>query len=133
MPYTINYTIYEDFLKVELEGSYPLNKFKEISNDIDKALAEYNLSKTLVDLRKFVGRFGVFDGVRHIENFPEESRYRKFAILDLEYNKHNNDFFENASYNRGFSVLFFYDEAKALKWLEVGTPENAGKTVVKEI
>ncbi len=124
MKYRINFQISGDFLKVELSGNYPLDKFKEISGDIDKVIDENGISKVLVDLRSFEGRFGVFDGITHIENFREESKLLQFAILDMPMNKEKNDFFENASFNRGYKVLFFYSEIVAKKWLGV---ENAGE------
>jgi hypothetical protein len=133
MKYTINYRISGDFLTVELEGSYPLEKFRDISALIDTIIDSNNINKILVDLRNFKGRFGVFDGLNHIEKFREESRFLKFAILDLPENKQPNDFFENASYNRGFTLLFFYDEAEARKWLQVEDYAPAEKNQVKEI
>jgi hypothetical protein len=117
--YKLEFVVSGNFLKVILSGTHPVERFREISEQIDKAVAENNIGRILVDMRKFTGRFGVFDGIRHIENFPEQSKYVKFAILDVEKNKQSNDFFENASYNRGFSLLFFYSEEDALKWLEV--------------
>jgi hypothetical protein len=117
--YTINYKISGNFLKVELSGSYPLEKFKEISSDIDSVIDSNGIRKIMVDLRDFKGRFGVFDGLNHIEKFRDESRFLKFAILDNDENKEKNDFFENASHNRGYNLLFFYDEAEAKKWLQV--------------
>ncbi len=131
MGYKINYHIKSDFLKVELSGNYPLEKFAEISNDMDRVIDENGISKILVDLRKFEGRFGVFDGLQKIENFREESKFLLFAILDIPENKSNNDFFENASHNRGYKLLFFYDEAEAIKWLDVKN-EEFEKVMVKE-
>ena len=101
MGYKINYHIKDDFLKVVLYGNYPLEKFSEISKDMDKVIDENEISKILVDLRSFEGRFGVFDGLQNIENFREESKFLQFAILDKIENRSNNDFFENASFNRG--------------------------------
>lgn len=117
--YKINYNIKGDSLYVVLSGNYPLEKFKEISTDMDRVIDENGISKILVDLRTFQGRFGVIDGLQRIENFREESKFLQFAILDIPENKTNNDFFENASFNRGYKLLFFYDEAEAMKWLNV--------------
>ncbi len=131
MGYKINYHINGIFLKAELIGNYPLEKFAEISNDMDRVIDENGISKILVDLRKFEGRFGVFDGLQKIENFREESKFLLFAILDIPENKSNNDFFENASHNRGYKLLFFYDESEAIKWLDVKN-EEFEKVMVKE-
>lgn len=131
MGYKINYHIKGDFLKVVLTGDYPLEKFHEISKDMDRVVDENNISKILVDLRQFNGRFGVFDGLQKIENFREESKFLQFAILDVKENKSNNDFFENASFNRGYKLLFFYDEPEAVKWLNVMN-EEFEKELVKE-
>ncbi len=132
MTYTINYKISGDFLKVELAGKYPLEKFKEISADIDSVIDTNGISKIMVDLRDFIGRFGVFDGLNHIEKFRDESKFLKFAILDNNENKEKNDFFENASHNRGYSLLFFYDETEAKKWLQVDTYPETEKVLVRE-
>lgn len=133
MKYTINYKISKDFLHVILEGSYPLEKFIEINNAIDAVVDANDISKIMVDLRGFKGRFGVFDGVNFIEKTREESRFLKFAILDIPEHKQSNDFFENASYNRGFTLLFFYDEAEAKKWLQVEAYEIPEEVLAKEI
>lgn len=122
--YSLEFSVSGNYLKVILSGIHPVERFSEVSAQIDKVIAENNISRILVDMRKFNGRFGVFDGIRHIEKFPEESKYVKFAILDVEKNKQSNDFFENASYNRGFSLLFFYNEEDAVRWLEVETAPN---------
>ena len=132
MSYKINYSIKGDFLKVHLAGSYPLEKFSEISNDMDRVIDENDISKIMVDLREFGGRFGVFDGLQRIENFREESKFLQFAILDNIANQSNNDFFENASFNRGYKLLFFYDETEALKWLDVVNQNNYDKVMTKE-
>lgn len=131
MGYKINYHIKGDFLKVVLYGNYPLEKFTEISKDMDRVIDENEISKILVDLRAFEGRFGVFDGLQNIENFREESKFLEFAILDKTENRRNNEFFENASFNRGYKLLFFYDEPEALKWLDVKNEEYE-KVLVKE-
>ncbi len=132
MKYVINYNINDDFLKVVLEGEYPVEKFREISADMDKVIDENGISKIMVDLRKFKGRFGVFNGLQEIENFREESKYLQFAIIDVPENKSNNDFFENASFNRGYKLLFFYDEMEAEQWLGVDISSDFKKVLVKE-
>lgn len=132
MKYKINYQIKNDFLRVELTGNYPLEKFKEISGDIDKVIDENDISKVLVDLREFEGRFGVFDGINHIENFREESKFLQFAILDTPDHKEKNDFFENASFNRGYKLLFFYNEDEAFKWLNISNADEFEKVLVRE-
>ena len=132
MKYKINYQIKNDFLRVELSGNYPLEKFKEISADIDKVIDENDVSKVLVDLREFEGRFGVFDGIKHIENFREESKFLQFAILDIPDHKEKNDFFENASFNRGYKLLFFYNEDEAFKWLNIVNADEFEKVLVRE-
>lgn len=133
MSYSISYKITGDFLTVGLSGAYPLDKFSEISKDVDLVVDQNNISKVLVDLREFKGRFGVFDSINHIEKFRNESRFLKFAILDNNENKQGNDFFENASYNRGFTLLFFYDESEAKKWLQVELYSEPQKYFMKEI
>jgi hypothetical protein len=129
--YKINYQIKGDFLKVVLAGNYPIEKFTEISNDMDRVIDEYHVTKILVDLRAFQGRYGVFDGLKRIETFREESKFLHFAILDIKEHKTNNDFFENASFNRGYKLLFFYEESEALNWLDVKNGEFE-KVLVKE-
>ncbi len=74
---------------------------------MDRVIDENGISKILVDLRTFQGRFAVFDGLQRIENFSEESKFLQFAILDIPENKINNDFFKNASFNRGNKLLLF--------------------------
>ncbi len=132
MSYTINYKISGDFLKVELSGSYPLEKFKEISKDIDKVVDENRIGRIMVDLRNFKDRFGVFDGLGHIEKFRDESKLLRYAILDDIANKEKNDFFENASFNRGFNLLFFYEEEQAKKWLQIEAGDQPEKVLVRE-
>ncbi|HMQ80134.1 MAG TPA: hypothetical protein PKE39_13745 [Ignavibacteria bacterium] len=132
MKYTINYHINDDFLKVILDGEYPVEKFREISADMDKVIDENGISRIMVDLRKFSGRFGVFNGLQEIENFREESKYLQFAIIDVPENKSNNDFFENASFNRGYKLLFFYNVEDAEKWLGVDGNVDFEKVLVKE-
>jgi len=132
MKYKINFQMKNDFLRVELSGNYPLEKFKEISADIDKVIDENDISKVLVDLREFEGRFGVFDGINHIENFREESKFLQFAILDIPDHKEKNDFFENASFNRGYKLLFFYNEDEAFKWLNIVNADEFEKVLVRE-
>lgn len=132
MKYQINYQIRADFLKVELKGEYPVEKFREISADMDRVIDENGISNIMVDLRNFRGRFGVFDGLQEIENFREESKFLQFAILDVPENKSNNDFFENASFNRGYKLLFFYNEEDAKKWLGVEGTVDFDRVLVKE-
>lgn len=132
MKYLINYQIRADFLKVELKGEYPVEKFREISADMDRVIDENGISNIMVDLRNFRGRFGVFDGLQEIENFREESKFLQFAILDVPENKSNNDFFENASFNRGYKLLFFYNEEDAKKWLGVEGTVDFDRVLVKE-
>lgn len=132
MNYRINYNISGNFLKAEITGEYPISKFFEISAKMDEVIDANGIDKILVDLRGFIGRYGVFDGLERIENFREESRYLQFAILDRLENKPNNDFFENASFNRGFKLLFFYIEEEAYKWLDVIPGVEYQKTLVKE-
>lgn len=131
MGYKINYHIKGDFLKVVITGYHPLEKFFEISMDMDRVIDENEITRILVDLRGFEGRFGVFNGLQKIENFREESKFLQFAILDNSENRSNNDFFENASFNRGYKLLFFYNEPDALKWLDVKNEEYE-KELVKE-
>ena len=131
MGYKIDYHIKGDFLKVILAGDYPLEKFQEISNDVNRVIDENGIGKVLIDIREFKGRFGVFDGLNTVENFREESKFLNMAILDIPYNKTNNDFFENASQNRGYKLLFFYKEEDAIKWLNV-LNEEFEKVLVKE-
>ena len=132
MGYKIYYKIWGDFLKVELQGEYPLEKFKEVDADIDRVVDSNDIKRLLVDLRKFKGRFGVFDGLNHIEDFRQESKLLQFAILDLPENKSNNDFFENASFNRGYKIMFFYDIKEALKWLQITNDTKPEKELVSE-
>lgn len=132
MKYTINYRIRNDFLRVNLTGEYPAEKFREISADMDRVIDENGISKIMVDLRNFKGRFGVFNGLQEIENFREESKFLQFAIIDIPENKSNNDFFENASFNRGYKLLFFYNEEDAEKWLNVDCNIEFEKVLVKE-
>lgn len=132
MNYRINYNIRGNFLKAEISGEYPMSRFFEISSKMDEVIDANGIDKILVDLRGFVGRYGVFDGLERIENFREESKLLQFAILDKLENKANNDFFENASFNRGFKLLFFYNEVDAMKWLGVSPELEFEKTLVKE-
>jgi hypothetical protein len=132
MKYTINYQIRGDYLRVNLTGEYPVEKFREISADMDKVIDENGISKIMVDLTEFKGRFGVFNGLQEIENFREESKFLQFAIIDIPENKSNNDFFENASFNRGYKLLFFYNEADAEKWLGVNSEIEFEKVLTKE-
>jgi hypothetical protein len=132
LKYRINYKIWDDFLQVELAGSYPLDRFVEIQKDMDEVIDSNNIERILVDLRKFEGRFGVFDGLKEVEQFRPESKMLRFAILDLPDNKKNNDFFENASVNRGYKLIFFYDVAEAKKWLQVENYSDPQKKFVKE-
>lgn len=130
--YKINYKIWDDFLSVALEGNWPLEKFGEIKKDMDSVIDSNGITKILVDLRKFVGRFGVFDGLKEIEGFRPESKMLQFAVVDILENKKNNDFFENASVNRGYKLIFFYDETDAKKWLQVEDFTEPKRVVVKE-
>lgn len=132
MSYTISFKVSGDFLKAELTGSYPMEKFRDISSKIDTVIDANGISKILVDLRNFSGRFGVFDGLNHIEKFRDEVKFLNFAIVDDAKNKHDNDFFENASHNRGYRLLFFYDESEALKWLQVEGYAEPEKLITKE-
>ena len=132
MNYKIDYKIWDDFLSVALEGSWPLEKFGEIKKDMDSVIDSNGITKILVDLRKFEGRFGVFDGLKEIEGFRPESKMLQFAVVDNNENKKNNDFFENASVNRGYKLIFFYDETEAKKWLQVEDFIEPKRVVVKE-
>ncbi len=132
MSYVIDYRIWDDFLRVELSGTYPLEMFNKITRDIDEVIDANGITRVMIDLRGFKGRFGVFDGIHHIEKFRTESKLIQFAILDIPENKTNNDFFENASFNRGYKVMFFYDEADAKKWLMVESISKPKKVLKKE-
>lgn len=132
MSYKVNYIINSDFLRVKLSGSLAIEKFSEISNDIDRVIDENGINRILVDLRDFKERFGIFNGLQHIEKFREESKFLKFAILDNPKNRQNNDFFENASLNRGYQLLFFYDLESAEKWLRVNELITGERVIVKE-
>ncbi len=132
MKYRIKYEIKGSFLRVELTGDLPLEQFSKISGDMDSVIDANGIDKVLFDMRGFKQRFGVFNGLKRIENFDPIRKYIQFAILDTESNKENNDFFENASYNRGFKMLFFYDEVQALKWLQVANSDKPAKVFQKE-
>lgn len=132
MPYRINFGIKSGFLKAELSGTHPLERFHEIESEIDRVIEQNNIDKILVDMRRFKGRFGVFDGLKEVENFNQNSRFLQFAILDVEDNKSGNDFFENASINRGFKLVFFYNMKDALDWLQVGKHDEFDKHLLKE-
>ncbi len=132
MPYRINFGIRSGFLKAEISGSHPLDRFHEIKSEIDRVIEQNDIDKILVDMRGFKGRFGVFDGLNEVENFNQNSRLLQFAILDIEENKDTNDFFENASINRGFKLVFFYNMKDALDWLQVGKHDVFEKTMLKE-
>ena len=120
MPYKISFGIRAGFLNAVVTGSHPLERFYEIKNEIDSVIEQNGIDKILVDMRGFNGRFGVFDGLKEVESFNQNSRFLQFAILDVEDNKSSNDFFENASINRGFKLVFFYNMKDALDWLQVG-------------
>ncbi|MBZ0201943.1 MAG: hypothetical protein K8I03_02875 [Ignavibacteria bacterium] len=132
MKYKIKYELSGSFLRVELSGELPLEQFSEISNDMDSVIDANGIDRVLFDMRKFKQRFGVFNGLKRIESFDPNRKYIQFAILDVGKNKDNNDFFENASFNRGFKMLFFYDETNALKWLQVDTTDKPVKVFEKE-
>jgi hypothetical protein len=68
----------------------------------------------------------------HIEKFRDESKFLRYAILDNVVNREKNDFFENALFNRGFNLLFFYEKEQARKWLQVDGYTETVKTLVKE-
>lgn len=119
-------------MRAEISGEYPISRFHEISAKMDEVIDANGIDKILVDLRKFIGRYGVFDGLERIENFREESIYLQFAILDRIENKSANDFFENASFNRGFKLLFFYKEEDALKWLSIENDKEYDRVILKE-
>lgn len=121
-----------NFLMVTLTGSYPMEKFTDISSKIDSVIEANGIEKIMVDLREFNGRFGVFNGIKHIEKFKDEAKFLRFAIVDNIANKHENDFFENASHNRGYKLLFFYDEDEAQKWLQVEGYAEPQKLAVSE-
>ncbi|MBE2216762.1 MAG: hypothetical protein IAE90_01070, partial [Ignavibacteria bacterium] len=116
----------------EISGTHPIEKFHEIKSEIDRVIEQNNIDRILVDMRGFKGRFGVFDGLQEVESFDQNSRFLQFAILDLEENKSNNDFFENASINRGFKLVFFYNMKDALEWLQVGKHDEFEKKLQKE-
>jgi len=133
MPYRINFGIRSGFLKVEISGTHPIERFNEIKSEIDRVIDENDINKILVDMRGFKGRFGVFDGLKEVENFSQNSKFLQFAILDVEDNKSSNDFFENASINRGFKLVFFYNMKDALEWLQVGKHDEFEKQLLKEV
>lgn len=120
MPYKISFGIRSGFLKAVVSGSHPLERYHEIKSEIDRIIEQNDIDKILVDLRRFKGRFGIFDGLKEVESFNENSRFLQFAIVDVEDNKSSNDFFENASVSRGFKLLFFYNMKDAMEWLQVG-------------
>lgn len=133
MPYRINFGIRSGYLKAEISGTHPLERFHEIKSEIDRVIEENEISKILVDMRGFKGRFGIFDGLKEVEGFNNNSRFLQFAILDVEDNKSSNDFFENASINRGFKLIFFYNMNDALDWLNVGKHELYEKELLTEV
>lgn len=132
MKYKIKYEILGSFLRVELSGELPLERFTEISGDMDEVMDANGIDRVLFDMRNFKQRFGVFDGLKRIENFDPKRKYVQFAVLDKVANKEGNDFFENASFNRGYKMLFFYDESDAIKWLQVENSDNPAKVLEKE-
>jgi len=132
MSYSINYKIWDNFLRVDLAGELDLDKFYLVTDDIDSVIDANGIDKVLIDMRKFKQRFGVFDGLNKVEAFRQVRKLVQFAIVDIIANKEKNDFFENASFNRGFKLLFFYEESEALNWLQVTGESEPQKVFLKE-
>jgi len=132
MSYSINYKIWDSYLRVDLTGELDLDKFYQVTDDIDSVIDANDIDKVLIDMRKFKQRFGVFDGLNKVETFRQDRKLVQFAIVDIIANKEKNDFFENASFNRGFKLLFFYEESEALNWLQVTGESEPQKVFLKE-
>ena len=58
---------------------------------------------------------------------------RNYAVDQMEENKNQNSFFENAAVNRGYSIYFFYNHEDALEWLNVKTESINGDCAGKRI
>lgn len=121
----INYKAFSDHLRVSITGHGTKEAWAKISGDISGIIDKYGLKNIMVDLREVTGRLSVFDSVEHIENYPHEMKLRNYAVLDKPENKTQNQFFENAAYNRGYRIFFFTDEAEAVKWLQVAQTNDA--------
>jgi hypothetical protein len=128
----INYKIWDGFLWIEVADTLELKDIKVLSDDVREIMASNELKKMLVDVRKIQGRLGIFESLQRIESFKPVAKKIQLAIFDLIENKYNNSFFENASYNRGFTINFFYNEIDARKWLKVEHLDKPEKIIVKE-
>ncbi len=131
MSYIINFKISEHYLRADISGTADNTKLKQISADVKEMIYANQVNKIFIDVTELEGRMGIFDSLKHIEKFSANAKNIRVAVYDIKEHKYNNDFFENASLNRGFSICFFYDESEAKKWLGIEdiTPE---KVLVKE-
>jgi L-lactate utilization protein LutB len=119
MSYKIILKKTKDYFRADVSGKADKDGLKQMSQELREAIWDAGLKKIFINVKNFEGRHGIFESLHVVENLRPESKDLEIAILDVMDHKYNNDFFENAAMNRGYKILFFYDEDEAMKWLQI--------------
>jgi hypothetical protein len=106
------------FIGEGIEGE--LEENQQIHEMIVNICKDHNCDRVLIDDRKVTYTASVCSIYQLVEYYAKvdlpRQIYRAAVVADLKY-KETNDFFENASRNRGINLRLFYDLEKAEEWL----------------
>lgn len=124
MAYTLEYLAGETCLRVRVDGDWPRGDARELLGDIVRVWAEsgsaHGRLPVLIDLRAMQDSPTVTEDYHYAGQFAAAG-FRQLggvAFLDRPDRREANDFFETASFNRGLTFRFFYDEeSDAIEWL----------------
>ena len=120
MKYALKCSPLDNYILIRIEGTWTPENGQDIINDIYNLTVKHNSLPLLLDILDMESDPSVMTDYDDVQGFVDTG-FRfidHIAVLDNIIHKDNNDFFENAAYNRGITIRFFYSgKEEALKWL----------------
>ena len=120
MSYTIEILENPDFLHLYLHGSYSTLGYKNLIPDVCEIILKKGMPLVLVDMQHVSSyattvsdSFEAADLARFLYG-----KIHKMAILESEMRKDLVESYEAATREQGLNVKMFFDEAKAIDWLQ---------------
>jgi len=112
----------EDYIHVQCQGEYSLDKAKLCIDMILGACEGNDCPKAFVDLTKMETMFDEVEKVLIADHLRNKllNTVEKLALLATQTQFDPSRFFEMAAANRGVHAKTFLDEYEALGWLKAG-------------
>ena len=125
MNYTIQLMEDTKIAQVTALGTWEREVDNAMGLDIMKKMAEWKVSKALIDMRELQFELRLTDIFQRVENLRDQRREAKHnsskvALVYLSKDKRTDDdfiFFENTARNRGLPYRVFKQMESALEWL----------------